>query len=64
MMNELLSAGALTMGKFRDLEGLFQTRSAIVHGFRTSIIEPSAVKFILEVARELLEESNRVKQPA
>jgi hypothetical protein len=64
MMNELLSAGALSNSVFRDLEGLFQARSAIVHGFTMPIIEPSAVNFILDVARKLLEESKPVKQPA
>jgi hypothetical protein len=61
MMNELLSAGAFSNSVFRDLEGLFQARSAIIHGFTLASIEPSAVNFILEVARKLLEES---KQPA
>jgi hypothetical protein len=64
MMNELLSAGALSNGEFADLEGLFQARSAIVHGFTVPIIEPSAVNFILDVARKLLEESKPVEQPA
>lgn len=64
MLNELLSAGALSNGVFRDLEGLFQARSAIVHGFTMPIIEPGAVNFILDVARKLLEESKPVKQPA
>ena len=41
MMNELLSSGALSNGVFRDLEGLFQARSAIVHGFTLPAIEPS-----------------------
>ena len=64
MLNELLSAGAISNSVFRDLEGLFQARSAIVHGFTMPIIEPGAVNFILDVARKLLEESNMVKLPA
>jgi hypothetical protein len=64
MMNELLSAGAFSNSVFQDLEGLFQGRSAIVHGFTMPIIEPSAVNFILDLARKLLEESKQVKQPA
>lgn len=64
MLNELLSSGALANSVFRDLEGLFQSRSAIVHGFTMPVIEPAAVHFILDVARKLLEESNMVEQPA
>ena len=63
-MNELLSAGLLSNSVFRDLEGLFQARSAIVHGFTTPIIDAKAVNFILDVARKLLEESKAVRQPA
>ncbi|HVX10731.1 MAG TPA: hypothetical protein VHC22_06085 [Pirellulales bacterium] len=64
MMNELLSAGVLSNSDFRDLEGLFRARSAIVHGFTTPIIEPVAVNFIIEVAHKLLDQSNPVKLPA
>lgn len=64
MMNELLSTGALSNSVFRDLEGLFQARSAIVHGFTTPVIEPSAVAIILDTACKLLDESKLVKQPA
>ena len=64
MLNELLSAGAFNNSVFRDLEGLFQARSAIVHGFTMPATERSAVTFVLEVAQKLLEESNPAKQPA
>lgn len=64
MLNELLSAGAFNTGVFRDLEGLFQARCAIVHGFTMPVIDASAVNFILDVARKLLEESKPAKQPA
>jgi hypothetical protein len=64
MMNELLSAGALPNSVFRNLERLFQARSAIVHGFTMPSIESSAVRLILDVARRLLDESTPVKQPA
>ena len=62
MLNELLSAGAFNNSVFRDLENLFQTRSAIVHGFTMPTIEPSAVAFLLDVARKLLDESKTAKQ--
>jgi REase_AHJR-like len=64
MLNELLSSGVLSNGAFRDLERLFQARSAIVHGFSTTVVEPRAVDFILDVARRLVEESELAKQPA
>jgi serine/threonine protein kinase len=64
MLNELLSAGAFNNSVFRDFEGLFQARSAIVHGFTMPVIERSAVTFLLDLARKLLEESKLAKQPA
>ena len=64
MLNELLSAGVFNNSVFRDLEGLFRARNAIVHGFTMPVIEPSAVTFLLDLARKLLEESKPAKQPA
>jgi hypothetical protein len=64
MMNELLSAGALTNSEFRELERLFQARTAIVHGFTMPRIEPGAVNYLLDAARKLLEESKSVKLSA
>jgi hypothetical protein len=49
---------------FRELEGLFQARSAIVHGFTTPVIENSAVQFLVETARMLLDESRAAKKIA
>src|SRR5262245_34958460 len=39
MLNELYSGGVLQSSVFRDLEGLYQLRSALVHGFTTPAIE-------------------------
>src|SRR6266446_409939 len=64
MLNELYSGGVLQSSVFRDLEGLFQTRSAIVHGFTTPVIENSAVQFLAETARRLLDESRAAKKTA
>lgn len=64
MLNELYSGGVLQRGDFRDLEGLFQARSAIVHGFTTPVIESSAVQFLVETARRFLDESRTAKQTA
>lgn len=64
MLNELYSEGVLSTRVLRDLEGLFQSRSAIVHGFAAPSIEPSAVQFLVDMARRLLTESQPVKQPA
>jgi hypothetical protein len=63
MLNELYSSGVLEGSLFRDLEGLFQARSAIVHGFTTPV-ENGAVQVLVDTARRLLEESGAVKQPA
>jgi hypothetical protein len=64
MLNELYSAGALSHSVLRDLEGLYQLRSAIVHGFAEPAIETSGVQFLINTARRLLDESRPVKQTA
>jgi len=64
MLNELYSGGALQSSVFRDLEGLFQARSAIVHGFTTPVIDKSAVQFLVEIAGMLLDESRAAKKIA
>jgi REase_AHJR-like len=64
MLNELFSSGVLSNSVFRDLEGLFQLRSVIVHGFSAPAVEPSAVQFLIDTARGLLNESRPAKQTA
>lgn len=64
ILNELLSAGALNNSVFRDLEQLFQLRNAIAHGFSVPDVSESSVRFLLETARQLLTESQPIKQPA
>jgi hypothetical protein len=64
MLNELYSGGVLQSSVFRDLEGLFQARNAIVHGFTTPGIQASAVQFLVDTARRLLDESQTVKKTA
>jgi hypothetical protein len=60
MLNELYSSGILQSSEFRDLEGLFQARSAIVHGFTSPVINKNAIQLLADTARRLLMES----QPA
>ncbi len=64
MLIELLSAGVLTNSAFRDLEGLFHLRSAIVHGFAPPVVETSAVQLLVDTTRRLLDESRPAKQTA
>jgi hypothetical protein len=64
MLNELYSSGIIPTADFRKLEGLYQPRNAMVHGFRYPKVEPSAVQFLIETARRLLAESEAAKQPA
>lgn len=64
MLNELYSGGVLQSSVFRDLEGLFQARTAIVHGFTTPVIQISAVQFLIENARMLMNESQAAKKIA
>jgi hypothetical protein len=64
LLNDLYSSGAISTSVLRDLERLFQVRSALDHGFATPAIDPSAVRFLVETARRLLAESHPVKQTA
>ena len=64
MLNELYSAGVLSNSVLRDLESLFHIRTAIVHGFAEPAIEASAVQFLVNTARRLLDESLPAKQTA
>ncbi len=64
LLDELYSGGVLSTGVLRDLEGLFQLKNAIVHGFSAPAVEPSKVQFLVDTARRLLKESQLVKQPA
>src|SRR5262249_41438666 len=64
MLNELFSAGIFSNSVFRDLEGLFQLRNIIVHGFAVPQFPTSAVEFLLRTANELLETPPQAKQTA
>lgn len=64
MLNELVSTGSLSNSEFHDLEGLFELRNVIVHGFSAPEIDPNAIKFLVETSRRLLEESHLAKQTA
>ena len=64
LLNELYSSGPISTRVLRDLEGLFQVRSAIVHGFSAPAVDPGAVRFLVETARRFLAEAQPVKQTA
>lgn len=64
MLNELFSAGIFSNSVFRDLEGLFQLRNIIVHGFAVPQFPTSAVEFLLLTANQLLEIPPPAKQTA
>jgi hypothetical protein len=64
MLNELYSLGAISTSVLRELEGLFQVRSAVVHGFSAPAVDPDAVRFVVDTARRLLGESQPAKQTA
>jgi hypothetical protein len=64
MLNELFSAGDLTNSVFRELEDLFQLRSAIVHGFAPPIVEKNAVELLVQTTKQLLSAPLPVKQTA
>jgi hypothetical protein len=64
MLNELFSAGIFSNSVFRHLEGLFQLRNIIVHGFAVPQFPSSAVEFLLSTAAQLLEAPPQAKQTA
>jgi hypothetical protein len=64
MLNELFSAGVFSNSEFRDLEGLFQLRTIIVHGFAVPTFPNSAVEFVLRTAKQLLQATPQAKQTA
>ncbi len=64
MLNELVSLGVLSNSDFRDLEGLFQLRNVIAHGFSPPTVGSGVVPFLVATARRLLAESNSAKQTA
>jgi hypothetical protein len=64
MLNQLYSSGGFSTSVLRKLEGLFQLRNVIVHGFATPTVEASAVQFLVDTAHQLLTESEVAKQTA
>jgi hypothetical protein len=65
MLNELYSSGAISTGVFRELEGMFTLRNAIVHGFSAPVVvDDDLVLKLVAVARRLLAESKPTKQTA
>lgn len=64
MLNELYSSGTLSTSVLRDLERLYQLRSAVVHGYATPELQPDAVRFLVATARRLLTEPQPAKQSA
>jgi REase_AHJR-like len=61
-LTELYSNGPLPESVYRELEGLFCARTAIVHGFTIPAIPVGAVRFVVEAARGFLEESRAAKE--
>jgi len=64
MLNELFSAGVFNNRVFRALEGLFQLRNRVVHGFSTPDVPESTVRFLVDTARRLLDEPAPAKHTA
>jgi hypothetical protein len=64
MLDDLYSSGAISTSVLRELERLYQVRSAVVHGFSAPAVDPSAVRYLVDTARRLLVESQPVKQTA
>jgi hypothetical protein len=64
MLNELFSAGIFSNSVLRELEGLFQLRNIIVHGFAVPEFPNSAVEFVIRTTNQLLETTTPLKKTA
>jgi hypothetical protein len=65
MLNQLYSSGAISNSVLRKLEGLFQLRNGIAHGFSVPVvIDANVVLFVVETARRLLDDSRPARQTA
>lgn len=64
LLNELYSIGVLTMEELPQLEKLFQLRNRIAHGFAAQVTDKASAHLMIDLARRLLSESQRLKQPA
>ena len=64
MLNELFSVGMLSNSEFRDLEGLFQLRNIIVHGFAVPQFPITSVEFLIRTSNQLLGTLTPLKQTA
>ena len=64
LLSELYSSGVLFHVDFRELQGFFQLRSLIVHGFSPPPIEHNTLSFLAETTRRFLDESHLAKQSA
>jgi hypothetical protein len=64
LLNDLYATGVIPPSALRELEGLFQVRTAVMHGFSVPAVDPGTVRFLADTARRLLAESQPVKQPA
>ena len=62
MLNELISSGEFSHSEFRDLEGLFNLRNIIVHGFSVPEIGRGTVSLLVDTTRKLLADSKPVEQ--
>lgn len=63
MINELFSSGVFTPSEFREIEGFFNMRNIIVHGYSVQKVNPLSVRSLISIARRLLDESKQ-REPA
>lgn len=64
MLDELLSSGIISYHSFGELKQLYQIRNLLVHGFAAPATKPTAVCFLIDTTRRLLEESRVAAQTA
>src|SRR5579883_686575 len=64
ILADLYSAGVLSFEEFPRLGQIYRLRNETVHGFASPNLEASAVRFLADTARRLLDEAEPAKQPA
>jgi hypothetical protein len=64
MLNALYSNGILPTEDSPRMESAWRLRNEIAHGFAARPIDPATVRFLLETANRLLDESEAAKQTA
>jgi hypothetical protein len=64
MLSLLNATGIASASEFVGLELAYRQRNELAHGFAAPSVDPGTVRFLIEIARRLLDESKAAAQPA